>query len=97
MSRQIPHRMIAEKAIFVNYVETKDGNGDTHFYYIAVRAKNMDVFKRSLTLPSFDPEAHGVILESGDGSSDAAMKQQMEMLYGCDHSGKTSLLDRNTQ
>lgn len=96
MSRQIPHRMIAEKVIFVHYVETKDSAGNMYFYYIAVRARNMDTFKRSLALPNFDPEAHGVIIESGKGHSDDAMREQMKLLYGCDHSSNDFLSEDNS-
>ena len=83
MVHNIPHRLIAEKAIYVNYVELQDGKGSTSYCYIAVRAKNMNMFKRSLKMPNFDPEDYGVIIESGEGKPSSYIKEQMKLLYDC--------------
>jgi hypothetical protein len=83
MSPVIPHRMIEEKLVFVVYVTTQEDDGSSHYYYIAVRAREMEDFRKSLLSTHFDPEALGIILESGKGEPDTLTRERMRIQYGC--------------
>lgn len=97
MALTIPQRVIAEKLVYVNYVEVvdKDDESRQHYYYIAVRAAHMDAFRLALKQEDFTPEDHGIILESGRGVPSESVRETMYLQYGCKHGINLELVEED--
>lgn len=85
MILSIPQRVIAEKILVVNYLKTRDLQGKSHYFYIAVKATNIQKFKNAISNPPFDPQDLGMIIEEGFGEPDEMTKERMRIQYGCNH------------
>lgn len=82
----IPQRVIAEKILVVNFLKARDLHGQMHYFYIAVKATQLEKFKASIASPPFDPHDLGVVIDEGVGEPDEMTKERMRVQYGCNHS-----------
>lgn len=78
-------QIIAEKTVCVLLVRGESPEGSQIYAYVAVRADRLEEFMEAQKSGMFYPEDYGVIIESGEGDPNEAVRERMERDYGFNH------------
>jgi hypothetical protein len=85
--------ILAEKTVCVLLVRGEAPDGASIFAYVGVRADRLQDFMKAQQSATFYPEEFGVVLESGIGEPDAAVRLKMEQEYGFNHAAMLDIPD----
>ncbi len=76
---------LIDKTACVFFISGENEEGVIQYVYVAVRASDIEKFKKAYQEEYFDPNEHGAVLAWGRGKPDEKTIQKMQDEYGFNH------------